>query len=802
VLAWSSCAFALNPTLDVNQYAHTAWKVRDGFSKGIITSVAQTPDGYLWFGSEFGLLRFDGVRNVEWQPPEGQRLPSNYIRSLLVARDGTLWIATTLGLASWKDGKLTRYEHLAGWSVWKLLEDRGGSVWAGGDLAGASARLCAIQKDEARCYGDDGSLGSVVGSLYQDHKENLWVGVEGGVWRWKPGAPRFYPLPKEPGAYQALGEDESGALLIGMSGGIRRFADGRTEAYELPDITRKFRTRELLRDRDGGLWIGTLELGLVHVHQGRADVYGQADGLTRDYVLDLMEDHEGNVWVSTLDGLDRFRDFAVPTFGERQGLSDALVASVLAGKDGSIWFATSRGLNRSTGGWISIPRTASGRRDGTLNGLPPQSLFEDSRGRIWVSTPGGVGYLEGKRFVSVGGFVESVVDAIAEDTFGNLWISNRNQGVLRLSPAGQIQQIPAASLGRVDPVSAMAADRVRGGVWLGFARGGVTYFSEGRTEASYGVDDGLASGRVNGLRFDRAGALSVATEGGYSRLKDGRIATLSSRNGLPCDAVHWTLEDDTNSFWLYTACGLVRIAGSELGAWNADALDGQARRTIQYTVLDSSDGVRIRAMVVATYAPQVTKSPDGRVWFTSLDGVSVVDPRRLPFNDRPPPVHIEQVTADRKPYDVGAGEIELPALTRDLQIDYTALSLVAPEKMRFRYKLENHDRNWQDVGTRRQAFYNDLRPGTYRFRVTASNNSGVWNETGAALDFSIAPAHYQTWWFAALSAGMVLAVVWGAHRIRLGVVERHERQISALNERLMKAQEQERIRIAGDLHDG
>jgi len=205
---------------------------------------------------------------------------------------------------------------------------------------------------------------------------------------------------------------------------------------------------------------------------------------------------------------------------------------------------------------------------------------------------------------------------------------------------------------------------------------------------------------------------------------------------------------------------------------------------------------------MSTGSPHVAKSTDGKLWFATLDGVSVVDPRHLPFNKLPPPVHIEQITADRKTYDVASDAVHLPSLIRDLQIDYTALSLVAPEKTRFRYKLEGHDRDWQDVGTRRQTFYNDLPPKNYRFRVIASNNSGVWNETGAALDFSIAPAYYQTAWFRTLAVVTVLSLLWSAYRIRLRVIERHQAEITALNESLMKAQEQERTRIAGELHDG
>ena len=204
------------------------------------------------------------------------------------------------------------------------------------------------------------------------------------------------------------------------------------------------------------------------------------------------------------------------------------------------------------------------------------------------------------------------------------------------------------------------------------------------------------------------------------------------------------------------------------------------------------------------YEPYVAKSADGRLWFVTPNGLHVIDPHRVTLNKLPPPVHVQRIVADRTARDLRAGDsrVDLPALPRDLQIDYTALSLVAAEKVHVRYMLEGHDRTWQDVGTRRQAFYNDLAPGNYRFRVVASNNSGVWNEAGAVLDLSVAPAYYQTVWFAALSMTTLVAFVWIGHRVRLRIVEQHRSEITALNERLMKAQEQERMRIAGELHDG
>src|SRR6266849_1029953 len=277
MLAWVSYAFALDPALDVNQYAHTAWKIRERFTEGTINSIAQTPDGYLWLGTEFGLFRFDGVRNVPWQPPPDRYLPSSYIAKLLAARDGTLWIGTFKGLASWKDGKLTQYPELAGQVVSALLEDHEGSVWAG-SLGIPNGRLCAIQNGSVHCHGDDGSLGKGVFNLYEDSKGSLWVGVLDGLWRWRPGSAEFYPLPGEINGIQGLAEDDDGALLVGMQGGIRRLVDGKPEDYVLPDAVPQFETYRLLRDRDGNLWIGTSKQGLIHVHQGRADVFTQSDG--------------------------------------------------------------------------------------------------------------------------------------------------------------------------------------------------------------------------------------------------------------------------------------------------------------------------------------------------------------------------------------------------------------------------------------------------------------------------------------------------------------------------------------------
>ena len=312
-----------------------------------------------------------------------------------------------------------------------------------------------------------------------------------------------------------------------------------------------------------------------------------------------------------------------------------------------------------------------------------------------------------------------------------------------------------------------------GGVWLGFwVDGGVLYFKDGKVRETYSTADGLGKGHVSGLRLDRDGAVWAATqEGGLSRIKDGRIRTLTIKNGLPCNAIHWSIEDDDRSLWIYTACGLVRVARDDLDAWIADPT-----HRVETRRWGAADGVPLRAVSPAYFNPPVAKAADGKLWFVSGEGVQVVDPDHLPFNTIPPPVYVEHVIADRETYSVADG-LRLPPLVRDVTIEFTALSLVDAQSMQFRYRLEGHDDEWQEAGDRRQAFYTNLTPGNYRFLVTASNNSGVWNEKGAQLEFSIAPAYYQTTWFRLACAALLLGLVWSGFQLHLRRVRREEKRL-------------------------
>jgi signal transduction histidine kinase/ligand-binding sensor domain-containing protein len=796
LLLGAAPVLALDPSLEVSQYGRTTWRARNGFSLGNIYAIAQTPDGYLWFGTELGLVRFDGIRSSPWQPPAGQQLPDRNINALLVTRDGTLWIGTFAGLVTWSGSMLTPRpeQDLAKEFVSSLFEDSEGTVWAA-SLGNPTGRLCAIRRSGTQCYGEDNAFGSAVWALYEDSSGTLWAAAESGLWRIKPGPLKRYPTSTE---LIGLSKTDEARLLIAIHGaGLQQLVGDKLESYPVRGSInskiflkdRDVNANRVLRDRDGGLWIGTVERGLIHVHHGRTDVFRNADGLSGDVVLSLFEDREGNIWVSTTGGLDRFRELPVATVSVKQGLSSDATQAVLAATDGSVWVGSHEGLTLLQNGKATIFGKASGLPDDQ-----PESLFQDNTGRIWLSTRDRLAYFKDGRFIATAAMRSGKVHCMSGDKAGNLWLS-ADKALLHLREGHLVEQISWKALGRRQP-GVLLSDSEQGGVWLGFwVDGGVSYFKDGQLRVSYTTADGLGQGPVPDLRLDPEGALWAGTEnGGLSRIKDGRIATLTTRNGLPCNIINGTMEDDDRSLWLYTACGLVRIRRTELDAWIADP-----KRKIEMTVWDAADGVRLRSSASSEYGPRVAKSTDGKLWFVTGEGIQVVDPHHLAFNKVQPPVRIEQIIADQKIYwqnlaGAAVSNLRLPARIRDLQIDYTALSLVAPEKVHFKYMLEGQDQDWKEVVNDRQAQYTNLPPRQYRFRVIASNNSGVWNEQGDVFDFSIAPAFYQTNWFRGVCVAAVLALLWAAYQFRVRKLH-HEFDVT------LEARVGERTRIARDLHD-
>ena len=787
IFLFTPLMFAQLHSLDVSQYLHTSWTAQDGYFQGIDGLMAQTADGQIWVMSINGLLRFDGVRFVKWTPPKGESLPGKPPSALLGSRNGSLWLAGH-GVAELRnDGTWHRYHELDSSSLVHLAEGKDGVIWAGvgGRPRPDSCSLFRIDHGKAECYKRPELAGLDLSILYVDSTGRLWAASKIGIWKILPGPPK---LIQKGTLIDAFSEDSEASLLYTSNGPIWKLsADGKSENYLKKVDGTRINGWAMLRDREGGLWIGTSGEGIVHLHEGRIDHFSSFDGLSSDFVNGILEDREGNVWVMSPDGIDKFTKPAVTRLTRKQGLSSDSVLSVLTDRHGRTWVGTENGLNELVTDHLIQPSLH-------FRNHPEFAFVETHTGRLLIATvdrnkavvrsnrrmifdESGRGWLEGY----------NIVFGLAEDGEGTLWVVSRELGLLHLQENGDLIKIFKAENFDDYPLS-VAFDPKRDGIWFTTHQGELLFLKDDKILERYGQAEGLGYGPIRVSQVDRDGGVWVTTKVGLGHLKDGKISLLGRRNGLPCDALHWMRHDQDHNVWLYTECGLVSFSEDDLSSWIV-----QPSHVVTIThYLDSTEGVESNANG-GWFTPLTALTKDGRILFAMRTGLGVLDPRHLNQNDLPPPVHIEEVIADGREFGT-TGQASLPAKTSTIHIAYTALSFAAPRKVRFRYKLQGYDKEWSSPVSLREMTYTNLPPGDYSFRVIACNNNGIWNEQGASFDFVVLPAWYQTLWFWSLSAiaGMCLFSI--VYLLRVRAVER---ELSLrFSERIT-----ERMRIARELHD-
>ncbi len=774
----------------LSQYAHSAWRIRDGSLSGAPAAVTQTADGYVWIGTSTGLFRFDGVRFVplasaDTTPP----FTPTSVYSVLGGHDGSLWFGTGLNLARVKDGELVDYTNALG-RFNAIVEDERGSVWATRTrVADEAGPLCQVTDGKMRCHGTtEGIPIRFAGPLVSGPEGTLWFGSSSTLVRWSAGASDVY----SPSAVQstaglsgiaALTTRPEGGVWVGFSRsgpglGLQQFEQGILRPVALPGFDgTSVAVATLFTDRDQAIWIGTDGEGIYRVSSGQVDRFLRGDGLSGDTVTAFYQDREGNIWVTTSEGVDCLRKTPIVSFSVHEGLSANQAASVLAARDGTIWIGNEGALDSIAGGHVSSITPKDGLPGGAVT-----ALLEDHAGRLWVGVDNRLALYDRRVFRQIpraDGTALGAVRALTEDQEQNVWalVIDNPERLVRITDFAVREDLPVP--GAREAVS-LAADAQRG-VWLGLRDGQLARYRDGELE-TFPNHYGSA---VRELITTSDGAVLGVSADGLVGWRNGMLRVLNVQNGLPCSQLHALVFDAHDALWLSAQCGLLRIASADLQKWWQDA-----SAHVEVKVFDALDGAR---PAPASFEPKAARAPDGRLWFATDTLVQMIDPEQVTANVVPPPVHIERVVADRKSYPV-SNAVRLPPLTRDLQIDYVGLSFVAPAKVLFRYRLEGHDTDWQESGNRRQAFYADLRPGSYRFRVIASNNDGVWNQEGAALDIVIDAAWYQTAWFFALGVIMSVVAVWALYALRMRQVAR------ALNARFDERLA-ERTRMARDLHD-
>jgi len=784
---------------------------------GQVHALAQTTDGYLWLGTATGLFRFDGIRFQPYEPSSGQAFPQRNVYSLFAAPDGGLWVGYWYGGVSLiKNGRVTNYgkeEGLPSHAVLAFARDRQGAMWIACGISG----LARLEGSHWIKIGADWGFADSANTVFVDRDGTIWAGTTTRVEYLREGAKRFQIAAEHLRIVMKIAEAPDGTLWMAETDNAVRPVPlpWKRNAGQDPEID--IGSQAILFDNQGSLWITSLGDGIRRIpspehlasiefrkSDPELEPFTHENGLTANFIYCVLQDHEGNIWIGTSGGLDRFRQSA---FVSVPAPKDSSVSALIAGERGALW-ATSVGPNLLT-------EFQNDKAVSHIRGPYFDCAYRDPQGLIWLATPEYVARLDDRRSkdshpgeitytyegsvtsTALQGYVaasqavtlrklklptqhgiavspQSRVRAMTEDRSGKLWIS-MHSGTFRLEKSAWTS---LESLGGPQGMATSEFTGSDGRVWFGFANT-VAMLNEDIV-TTFSGRDGVQVGAVTSIQSDGQ-RIWIGGEFGLEYFDGTRFRQIIPGDGSSFGGVFGIIADPGNGLWFSDKGRVIHIPESELRHLDA-------RQTVAFQSYDKLDGLNAELA-----SPSVAQTTDGRIWFATTNGLVWIDPKRIPRNTVPPPVLIESVIANRKPYNTST-PLTLPPRTTNLQIAYTATSLTIPERVRFRYKLEGQDKDWQDCGMRREAFYTNLDPGSYQFRVVASNNDGVWNETGASLRFVVLPAFDQTVWFRILCILAAAGCLWSLYLLRL-------RQATARVQQRLGARMEERERIARELHD-
>jgi ligand-binding sensor domain-containing protein/signal transduction histidine kinase len=771
----------VSPALDSNrslkEFGHQAWLTENGLPQNTVQSIVQSRDGYLWIGTQEGLARFDGLSFTVFDKENTSAFKSNDIRFLHEDQQGRLWISTSYGLVCRHNGQFTSFtenEGLPDNSIGPVVEDTNGNVWigTGGGLSrfeNGNFKTLTVEQGLSRnviqtlCARTNGTLlvgtsagvqslngerftswtglpnvpAANISAIAESKNGQLWFGTLDGLYGVEREGATPVPVTLPNSRVSALRTDRAGALWIGTAGGVARLLNGNIESLTSKDGLSSNLVLSLFEDREGSMWIGTEAGGLNLLKSKKFNTLTTKDGLPSDLVKAIYQDTQGGIWIGSQGGgLTLFKNGKFTTWTTRDGLSSDVVLSLAGDTQGVIWIGTPDGLNRFKDGKFQVFTFAEGLSNDLV-----RSVLVDRNGVLWAGTRDGLNSFRDNEFTiytTQDGLANNFIGAIYEDSKGNLWV-----GTL----------------------------------------GGLNRIKDGKFQ-TFTTKDGLSSNTVISLYEDGSGDLWIGTNGGgLNRLRGDKFVSFTNRNALAADVIYRILEDKQQNLWCSSNKGIFRVSKAEL-----DKVANDADASISPVFYGPADGTLTREASGGGH-PAGWQTGDGRMWFATIKGLAVIDPEHIPLNTAPPPIAIEQLFVDNQSIPLTQKVTLSPSSSR-LDFYYTALSFVAPENVRFKYKLEGFDDNWIDGGARRVASYTNLRPGNYQFRVIAANNDGVWNDSGAAVQFYLEPRFYQTYWFYALCLVLLALAAWQLYRMR---VRRIAHQFSAVLA--------ERNRIAREIHD-
>ena len=757
LLAIAPAASAHDKNKLLTQYVRDAWGSKEGLPQNSVHAIVQGRDGYLWFGTEEGLVRFDGENFTVYDTAQSPGFRDNYVRLLAVAADGAVLIGSDLGgFTRFYRG---RFEPIVcngtNDAPSMMYADPKGDVWMarGASLFVWRENTCQFvaQAEQDR-----------ISAMLAQSDGSYWVGAGNNLYRLAGKQLRRERKVTE-ADITVMGMGARGVMWFGTSDGLFRMEGDRVDRVQF-EGKRSVSVTALLVDDGDALWLGTAGRGLFRFNGKTWDSLSAARGLTSDFVGALYDDRENGLWVGTgTGGVIRLRDARVSPLGPEEGLSGRVARALLEDRDGNLWIGTQgQGLNKVTNGAVQ-PYTT---RDG-LAGDFVYGAYQDRRGDLWfASTTGGVSRFRAGRFKTFSvrdGLLSNQATAFLEDRKGRLWIGTV-RGLSRFD-GRQFESFDREPLGR--KVTALQEDSM-GTIWVGVLGSGLIKYENEKFTLIKDASGGTAPTNIFSILVEANGAMWLGTLGqGLFRFKDGRFQQYTSKDGLS-DTIYFVVEDGS-ALWMSTNRGILRAEKADLNRF----ADGERSR-ISTRQTGQADGMRSAECNAA--APAGLRRRDGSIWFPTTDGAIRIDPGNQRLDTTLVPVVVESVETDRI-LQSGDAPVVLPPGETRVTFHYAAPTFVNTKKITFRVKLEGFDEKWVDVGHRRTAVYTNLPPGHYEFRVIAANRDGVWNENGASVSLELQPHFYQTKSFFVLSAVVLLWAGRLAYLYRLRSIHAYQREL-------------------------
>lgn len=753
LLTGISALTGLDPETPLKEYIYDFWSSKQGLPQDTVYAILQDQQGYLWIGTDGGIVRYNGRRFRVFSTSNTPALKSNSITALMETSDGRIWIGTFGGgITVFSNGAFTRPSlsgPLPGESIWTLCETADKTVWvgtAGGGLAGISGNRVTVISTE------NGLSDNRIMDIAEDSYGNLWVGTENGLNRLREGRVlQIFSSKDLPGSFVfSILEDHEKKLWFGTTMGLCRMEGEKFIPYTVHDGLSNNFIRKLHEDRDHNIWIAT-DNGLNRISDGDIQSFGD---LPDTSLLAFEEDHEGNLWIGTTGrGIIQMHNRHIYALPQNEALLPFQIRGVMEDSKKTLWIATNGGglFQKTEKGF-----TRFGKKEGLT--VPfVHSLTEDRRGNIWIGTQSGLFMLSGRRITPVNdeeSFHSYPIRTLLEDREGTVWIGTYGNG-LWFYQNKTLKKFSSPDKNPGKFILSIAADS-RNSLWIGTPRG---LFVMNREKVSPVFSDtGIWNCPVNDIYIDREDTVWIATQGsGLFIVKDRLTAQYHTGNGLANDTLYRIIEDKKRYLWISTNRGIIRVSGSRL----LRLLGGKVSHVPCQTFLEN-DGMT-SAVCTGGYQPSGWMRANGEIVFPTTQGISVVAPDQLKLNRTPPPVVLEEILVDNRPR-INHQPLTLPSGTGKIEIFYSVLSFTVPQKVKIRYRLFGHQAHWVESPPGDKITFINLKPGKYRFKIAACNNDSIWNLKGDSVSFRIRPPFYLTGWFILVMAVFGTLVIFFTYR--------------------------------------